>query len=278
MTHIGIGHFGSGDMTFHGPVSTGATAATGAGPRSADAGPRSADVGVLTVLPEETQAVVGVLRFQSGYRARRLRSGALAHESLAGQVRVAALQTLTPGPHSAALAHRTMIQEYGPGIVLLVGIAGGISDRVAIGDVVISDEIISYDARRESADGIHRRGQAQAVVASLGHRLNEFFAAGTGLDFPVHRGPIGSGGAVITDADSEIRRWLRGFHEKVLAVETEAAGVAQAFHEEAGARGWLTIRGISDLADVAKSHRHHRMASDHAAATMARLLPFLTGL
>jgi len=54
--------------------------------------------------------------------------------------------------------------------------------------------------------------------------------------------------------------------------------VGQAFYEEIGsepASGWLTIRGISDLADRDKGHGLHQLAADHAAAVMDRLLPML---
>ncbi len=97
----------------------------------------------------------------------------------------------------------------------------------------------------------------------------------------MHRGPIGSGNAVVTDADSYIRTWLQGVNENVLAVETEAAGAAQTFHEVAGwsatPYGWLTIRGISDAADEHKppAGDHHALASRHAASVMITLAPYL---
>jgi adenosylhomocysteine nucleosidase len=83
---------------------------------------------------------------------------------------------------------------------------------------------------------------------------------------------------VVTDVGSEIRFWLNDFHEKALAVETESAGLAQAFHERVrgdGVRGWLPIRGISDTADADKGHDYHALAAEHAAAVMAMLLPYL---
>ena len=65
-------------------------------------------------------------------------------------------------------------------------------------------------------------------------------------------GPIGSGEAVITDQNSPIRSYLTKYNEKIVAVETEAAGVAEAFYAQAGqippGHGWLAIRGISDRA------------------------------
>jgi adenosylhomocysteine nucleosidase len=152
--------------------------------------------------------------------------------------------------------------------------------------VVISDQVIYYDARRETDDGPVRRGQDQATSAVLKHRLNDFeLAYGNTIPLPAGglvrfvRGPIGSGDAVVTDASSDIRGYLRAYNEKTLAVETEAAGVARAFYEEIGhhdeLRGWLTIRGISDRADHAKGHGYHELASQNAAAVLAGLISFL---
>ncbi|MFI1988867.1 hypothetical protein [Actinoplanes sp. NPDC020271] len=259
--------------------------------RTADGpgGAEKADIGVLTVLEQETRAVVEALKSLSGFRTVLLPSGATAYEAHlttphGRPLRIAAMQILAPGLTTAALDHRTLVERYSPGFVLLVGIAGGISDKLRIGDVVISDEIISYDARKETPDGVRRRGQAQTVAAQLGHRLNTFRTA-TGADltgpdgvpFRTHVGPIGSGNAVVTDARSEIRTWLRSFHDKVLAVETEAAGVAAAFHQDPGPYGWLTVRGISDLADVSKpkDDAFHDLASRHAATVMLALAPYL---
>ncbi|GAA0566418.1 hypothetical protein GCM10010172_57760 [Paractinoplanes ferrugineus] len=283
------GHFANfgGRQNFEGPITIGAPAPVVA---AEPARRTTAEVGVLTVINPEIQAVVAALRKMYDYRERRLAHGPLAYEAwLPGrhgrQVRVAAVQTLEQGNEQAALAYRRLVEEYNPAIVLLVGVAGGVAARVRIGDVVLGDQVISYDHRKETEQGTLRRGRSQSVSADLGHRLNEFFTAvpaeqlraGDGT-FHLHRGPVGSGNAVVTDADSEIRRWLYEFHDKVLAVETEAAGVAQSFHESVrhdGVRGWLTIRGISDTADRAKADSHQSLAAGHAAEVMAMLLPFL---
>jgi len=199
---------------------------------------------------------------------------------------VVAMQTLDPGPRSAAMAYQRMKEEFAPQVILLVGIAGGIRPDLEVGDVVIADEVIYYDARREAGDGPHRRGQSQPMAPVLRHRVNEFFrrygesiALSRREEIRMYRGPIGSGEAVITDALSDIIVFLRTFNEKTLAVETEAGGLGQAFYEridtEGGVRGWLTIRGISDLADQRKGHDRHRYAADRAALVMDLLLPLL---
>jgi adenosylhomocysteine nucleosidase len=253
--------------------------------------PGRADVGILTVLTEELVAVVERLRRHNAYRSVQLAGGVQVHlaeatDDQGAPMKLAAMQTLDRGPRSATVAFERLQKLCRPPVVLLVGIAGGIRPDLAIGDVVIAEEVVYYDARREAADGPHRRGQTQPMTSALRHRLHEFFRRygqgvplGTGDRVRVHRGPIGSGDAVVTDSGSEILTFLRKFNEKTLAVETEAGGVGQAFYEhldeEHALHGWLTIRGISDLADKAKGHDRHRFAAHRAAVVMDHLLPLL---
>lgn len=288
--HIGALHQGTGDINI-GESYVGYPEDQHVPPAQPPRPPRAADVGVLTVLTEEMRAVVDVFRCAARYETAVAPGGARVHRAAfpavgGGEVRAVAMQTLDRGPSSAALAYHRIRQLYAPPIVLLVGIAGGISDRIDIGDVAISDQVIYYDARRVTPKGTVRRGQDQATAAPLRHRVNDFFLAYGGtvpLDghrsVRVLRGPIGSGDAVVTDADSDIRQFLLAYNEKTLAVETEAAGVARAFVEEPDhddvLRGWLTVRGISDRADRAKGHDRHELAARHAATVLAHLLPFL---
>ncbi|WP_431904098.1 hypothetical protein [Micromonospora carbonacea] len=273
---------------------------SGPAPGGTPSGPaeRSADVGILTVLWEEMAAVVEVLRQTPDHRVEQVYGGGTVHRATfsaeGGPVRVVAMQALEPGTHSAALGYQQLRRRFAPPFVLLVGIAGGIRADVAVGDVVLSDEVIWYDSRRETEHGPRRRGRIQATAPVLRHRINDFLVRhgpvvrpgpgdlhdgvpGTG--FRLHRGPIGSGNAVVTDTSSDIRSWLAEVHEKTLAVETEASGMAQAFYEEIDddheLRGWLTVRGISDRADRHKGHADHQLAARHAALTVQWLLPYL---
>jgi adenosylhomocysteine nucleosidase len=266
------------------------TNATGPGSRPRPRPRPRADIGVLTVLTEEHQAVVSVLEEYPNYRSEPLVNGSEAHHADVpagnGVLRVVAVQTLAPGPRSAAVAFDRLQDAFNPPVVLLVGIAGAIRADLAVGDVVIGEEVIYYDARRETPYGPARRGQTQPMAPVLLHRLNEFSRRyGKSIPEPpenpvrLYRGPIGSGDAVITDEGSDIVDFLRRFNEKTLAVETEAGGVGQAFYErideERSLRGWLTIRGISDLADRHKGHDRHLFAAERAALVMDRLLPLL---
>lgn len=251
-------------------------------------GPR-ADIGILTVLSVEMRAMVEVLRRHAGYRTEVLPDGSRAHEAQLGppgqQVAVATIQALAPGEHSAAAGYRRLRERYRPSVLLLVGIAGGIHPDVAIGDVVIGTQVIYYDARKETPTGTKHRGETKPAAAELRNRLNDFLlggpdiAVGPGATVRVHCGPIGSGDAVIAYADAEQRRYLADFNDKTLAVETEAAGFGQAVYEDVNRdgtlRGWLTVRGISDLADAHKHDGGHELAARNAAAVVERLVPYL---
>jgi adenosylhomocysteine nucleosidase len=285
--NIGAIHHGQGDITINGPGVGNQTRVYAAPAPSRQGG---VDVGVLTVLPVETRAVVDVFARSQRYTTVQVPGGPMAHHARfpavgGGSVSAVLTQTLDRGPRSAAVAFARMRRHWAPPVVLLVGIAGGIGDDVRIGDVVIADQVIYYDARRESARGTHRRGQYQPAAAAMRHRLNEFLLEHPGTvrygaeALRVHSGPIGSGDAVVTDEYSDIRRYLLEYNEKTLAVETEAAGLVQACYEEIGEdatlRGWLAVRGISDRADAAKGTAHHQAAAEHAAAVLVRLMPFL---
>lgn len=254
--------------------------------------PRQVDLGVLAILPEETHALLEV--FQNGlhYRQVRLEDGTRVHESTFvtpdRRVNAVLMQTMHRGQRSAAVAYGALRRHYAPPVVALVGIAGAIDPGLEVGDVVIADQVVYYDETRDSPDGTHRRGEATMMPAGTAIMVRDLFSAKGGTfrlqdaaaaPFKVVHGPIGTGGAVIADEASQIRAWLREFHQKTLAVETEAGGLIQAFHEDSrqgtDLAGWLVVRGISDRADLSKGHRDHAMASRHAAQVLELLINYL---
>jgi adenosylhomocysteine nucleosidase len=254
------------------------------------------DIGVITVLSEETKAVTTMLAAAGSCTQRTCDSGLRFREArieTAGKyVTVAATQTLDRGQRAAVIAFEQLRQHYAPAVVVLVGIAGGISAAVRLGDVVVVQEVIYYDIRKETAGEVVRRGQGRPVPAAIRHAINAFFSdhgepyrasikdpAGTSRTCHVLPGPIGSGEAVVADKDSAIRQYLAAFNDKTLALETEAGGIAEAFYAMAGTGipggGWLAIRGISDHADTGKDDAYHEIASRHAAAILHQMLPYL---
>jgi adenosylhomocysteine nucleosidase len=253
------------------------------------------DVGVITVLTEEASAVTAVLASMGPCITRTGPSGLRFTEtrmdSLSRPVNVVATQALDRGQRAAVIAFDQLRQHYAPAVTALVGIAGGISPATGLGDVVVVQEVIYYDLRKETATGVSHRGQARPVPANIRHAINSFFSdhgepyratipdpAGRPHTCQVFPGPIGSGEAVVADQRSSIRQYLTTVNDKTMALETEAAGIAEAFYATADTSpgsGWLAIRGISDHADAGKDDTHRDIAARHAAVIFQQLLPYL---
>lgn len=299
----GVQNTGSGSVTITGnsAVGTGNTVNVGAWSRTrpADRGAAvewRADIGIITVLPAEMSAVASALAEAGSVRERTHEGGFRYREADIGvgreRIRAVLTQADAPGQRPAALAFERMRRAYAPAFVALVGIAGRVHPELRPGDVIVAQEVIYYDARKETPEGTLRRGETRPVPAPARRAINDFFSRnrevpcrasirhpdGKIRECKVLPGPIGSGEAVVADAGSEIREYVSSFNDKVLGLETEAGGLAEAFHEMAGdpvVSGWLVVRGISDLADAHKDDSYHEVASWHAAVTLLRMLPDL---
>jgi adenosylhomocysteine nucleosidase len=262
-------------------------------------GHRGSDIGVITILSEETSAVVDMFRASGTYRKRGGPEGLVFHEAeieIAGRrLTLVATQALDQGQQSSVIAYHHLEQFCSPAITVLVGIAGAIQQRLALGDVVVVQDVIYYDLRKEVRGRTIHRGRSLPVPAPIRRAANEFFSSGgeprraSMMDrsgklraYSVWHGPIGSGEAVVADAESDIRRYVTEYNDKTLALEMEAKGVAQAFYEAVNgagsAIGWLAIRGISDHADVDKGDDYREAACWHAAMVLYEMLPYLAPL
>lgn len=245
---------------------------------------RRRGIGVVAIKAVETKAVIDVFGLT---RDRKPRSGQDFYtgtvESADGRVELVAARTLETGQRSTMSTLHNLCTHRNPALIVLVGVGGGIHDRIAIGDVVVATRAIYYDQRRETADGERRRGEERHAPAAVTRAVNAFLTdygdpapldSGAG-SFNVRTGPIGSGEAVIMDANSRIRKYLAAFNEKALAVDMEAGGLTQFCHETPQPPGWLVVRGISDLADQAKIYDPQPTAAHHAAVALRHLIPYL---
>ena len=84
---------------------------------------------------------------------------------------------LNMGNEDAAVATTRIIHRWQPKHVLMVGIAGGVAGKVALGDIVVADTIYYYELAKLTPDGVEGRpadfvtsrllyGRAQAYEAS----------------------------------------------------------------------------------------------------------------
>ncbi|MFF2957172.1 hypothetical protein ACFVVU_38265 [Kitasatospora sp. NPDC057965] len=259
-----------------------------------DERPLSWDIGVVTILSEELRSVIDELKLERHKEPGGLYFYRGEHDTPESTVRIVATQSQSQGQRSAMAALENLRRHYNPRLWALVGVGGGIHDEHArIGNVIVSTDIVYYENRKINPQGnVRRRGEHRQAPAPVVHAVNAFFTdhgtparvhgqlpAYASEEFKVYPGVIGSGEAVIADRESDIRSYLTGYHEKVLAVDMEAGGLSQYWQENSfqGATnpGWIVIRGVSDNADEKKGHGYHELAARNAAHVLRRLLPYL---
>ena len=156
------------------------------------------------------------------------------------------------------------IERWNPRYVFLVGIAGGFrSDGLDKGDIVLSDVIYGYEYGKireqfePRYDWIYRCDtslitgtRAFALSTDWADKIREIRPDGIRKAPKSLYGPIASGDKVVDNLDQEIFATVIRAWPKLLAIEMEGAGAAEAI-ELAKSAGYdvhfLMIRGISDM-------------------------------
>lgn len=242
---------------------------------------------VLTALPEERDAVLKTLHqptkvpLDADDSHVYFRGGA-SYGKISYDIVVLCLSHM--GRVTASTATLDALRKWEPGIVFLVGIAGGISESgVSLGDVVIAQQIVDYELQKVHDNESRHRFQSYRVDAKLYEICQNILPEEWGDLHPTsalakvpqtHFGPIASGDKVI--AKRELLQSLLDHYPKLIAVEMEAGGAAYAVHHSQLRPRFLMIRGISDLADeekdTAETKQWRSYACDVAASFMHALL------
>ncbi|MDO5090031.1 MAG: 5'-methylthioadenosine/adenosylhomocysteine nucleosidase [Cardiobacteriaceae bacterium] len=199
-------------------------------------------IAVIAAMPQEIHDLAQALdapREERFRHLRILRGGYGAHELLVIESGI--------GKVNAAIATAHVIAKYQPRAVINTGSAGGLGENVHIGDVVIASHTAHHDV------DVRAFGYAVGQVPRLPQRYPADPDLGTaaviaashfeGAD--VHHGLIVSGDQFIDHQDKVAR--IRADFPDVLAVEMEAAAIAQTCHQLA--TPCVVIRAISDHAD-----------------------------
>lgn len=224
---------------------------------------QTADILIVTVLPEEYEAVRSQLtdaRPAQGTpdapNTHAWRLGTIAREG-GGTYRVALALVGGAGNVNASQALAMSVARWQPRYALLVGIAGGLAAAgCAVGDVVVSTEVYGYEYGKldggfqarpnwiyQVDPGLRASAQGFAVA-------NPDWAQSTATPRPkVLFGPVAAGDKVVDDPSDPMFAAVLRLWPKLHAVEMEGAGAAAAIEHlrAAGTRvGFLIVRGISD--------------------------------
>lgn len=197
-----------------------------------------------------------------------------------------------PGNVDAAVVVGGLLAKYKPRLLVMIGMAGGISSSVKLLDVAISREVIYYEPRKELEHGVSARLQALPVSSWMKRAVTHFLAshgapnatlryvqAGVQHEFEMHDGPIGTGEAIVASKTSRSRLLVQQANDKALIVETEAWGLHKAVLSLEALHGKchvLTIKGVADTADGTKDDSRQYRATRNAFETLRQLLASLT--
>ncbi len=226
------------------------------------------DVAILTVLPEEYQAVYRRLKnpqIDPGTSGPNIYAWATGEANCinGGSYRIAVGMMGRAGTNMSAVATKDAISRWKPKYVFFVGIAGGFDlGGLRKGDVVIADVIYGYEYGKVENDFLPRHNWVYRTDLSLLNGAtafaitNQAWANELKSDHPkdtisrVVTGEVASGDKVIDDPSNEFFRAIRASWPKLQAVEMEGAGACATIEEAAAtglAVGFLMIRGISDM-------------------------------
>lgn len=192
-----------------------------------------------------------------------------------------ALGLVGKGNHPAAVLAERAMAQFSPAAVIFVGVAGALRPNIQLGDVVVASQIYAYHGGTSEDDGLKARPRVWEIphgAGQIAHHLARSGEWGRGLPRDatptVHFGPIAAGEIVQDSAISAQAQWVRQHYNDALAIEMEAAGVAQAGHLNR-ALPVVVVRGISDRADGSKTttdgENWQPRAVAHAAAFAAAL-------
>ena len=205
------------------------------------------DIGIIAAMEQEAEGLIGMMED----RTDTVRGSFTYH---AGRLfgKSAVLLQCGIGKVNAAVGTALMITEWSPSYILNTGSAGGFRKGLAIGDIVLSEEVIHHDADAEVFG--YAPGQVPGMPAAFkgDPRLLDCALGLTPEDPTVHlsRGVIGSGDSFIS-RDDQIDRLKKTF-PRVAACEMEAAAVAQTCH--LFQIPFLIIRSISDVVGDEDNH------------------------
>ncbi|WP_245865285.1 5'-methylthioadenosine/S-adenosylhomocysteine nucleosidase [Prauserella marina] len=229
---------------------------------------------VLTALDSEYVAVrrrLSELRVHRHERGTRFEIGTLAE--ISGRI---VLAQVGKGNQATAVLTERAIQRFDPAAVLFVGVAGALWDSTQLGDIVVATHVYAYHGGTSEDDGLKARPRAWEAPHGLSQLATHLsrtgcWAKNLPTDRPaprVHFGPIAAGEVVQNSRLSAEAAWIRQHYNDAIAIEMEAAGLAQAGHLNNAPVA--VVRGISDFADGGKTSeadaRWQPHAVDNAAA------------
>lgn len=178
------------------------------------------------------------------------------------------------GKVNAARTTQILIDCYNPEFIINIGVAGGISSRVNIGDIVVGEKLVQYDFDltafgREKGEISDKVGKFICSDSELVNKTEDIFNSKK-VGYNAVKGTIASGDRFVTEIDLS-----KNINSEFGAdcVEMEGASIAQVcFLDQVP---FIVIRSISDSPNEKNEIDHEdflQMASKNVAEFVCKLL------
>ena len=232
-----------------------------------------ADLLLVTATTVETSTVLQVFGEAKGREAETVAIGSKTYRNLGAVngTRVALVRT-EPGAVGLGGALQTVqkgIEALSPAAVVMVGIAFGVDEgKQAIGDVLVSKQLVAYEPQRVGETVIPRgsRVDCSPLLLDRCRRAEETWERSA-----VRTGLVLSGEKLV-DA-LEFRQQLLGMEPEAVGGEMEGAGLYAACQD--AKVDWILVKAICDWADGNKAEdkaARQALAAENAAAFVLDVL------
>ena len=184
------------------------------------------------------------------------------------------------GKVNAAMTTQYIIDKFNPECIINTGVAGGVGENLAVGDIVIGTSLVQYDfnvtalgyARGYMCTGVNK--DKPTVYYSDENLINAYETAvkESGFKSGIHRGVIATGDTFISD--NEMKKEIKNLFN-ALAVEMEGCAIAQCAYMNN--IPFVIVRALSDLAngEAAKSlDEFEKVMAEVSAKTVEHLLNY----
>lgn len=149
------------------------------------------------------------------------------------------------GKVNAAMATTIMHERYTPKYVINTGSAGGFSEQLEVGDIVISSEVVHHDVDATAFDYAYGQvPQMPATYPADNALINKATDALKSLAIPYAVGMIATGDSFMDDPERVA--YVKSKLPTLIAAEMEAAAVAQVCYQYG--KPFVVIRSLSDIA------------------------------
>ncbi|XQU07308.1 5'-methylthioadenosine/S-adenosylhomocysteine nucleosidase [Halomonas sp. LY9] len=222
-------------------------------------------IGIIGAMAQEVNILAGQLDNAERYE----HAGFVFHTGTRHGLEVIILQSGI-GKVNAAVGTAILLERHQPDAIINTGSAGGFATDLAIGDVIISDEVRHHDVdavvfgyelgqvpgmpAAYQAD-LHLREIARGAISALG-------------EVNVREGMIATGDAFM--ADPERVATTRAQFPTMLAVEMEGAAIAQTCYLYSCP--FVVIRALSDIPGSGDNHLSFEQFLDIAADHSSRMV------